>query len=65
VGLIYAIYHHIINPQKRKKSLEGLTKKPSTPNYITSNIRILYQLIEKIGLVPLIYEEEFSSIKQK
>jgi hypothetical protein len=32
VGLIYAIYHHIFNPSKKKKSLEGLTKKPTTPN---------------------------------
>lgn len=65
VGLIYSIYHHIINPQKKKKSLEGLTRKPLTPNEVTSNVRILYQLIEKIGLVPLIYEEEFPLIKQK
>lgn len=44
LGPIFAIYHHIINPTKKKKSLEGLSKKPNTSNELQNNVKILYQL---------------------
>lgn len=52
-------------PARRTKSIEGLTKHPVSPAEYASNLKILYQLLERLNIVPLVYEDEYQNCSDK
>lgn len=52
-------------PPRRVKSLESLNRKPISVNEYAVNTKILYQMLEKLNIVPLIYEDEYQLCKEK
>lgn len=62
-ALIYSLYHYnYLN--KAQQSLEGLNRRIVSPSDYTTNLRMLYTMMAKANLIPLISEDEFQYIKE-
>lgn len=62
-ALIYALYNYNFN--NKNQSLEGLNKHTVSTSDFTTNIRMLYSMLIKANLIPLVSEDEYQSIKEK
>lgn len=58
---IYALYHYSF--ANKTPSLETLNRHLNPSGDQTSNIRLLYSLMSKSNLIPLISEDEYLHIK--
>ena len=60
---IYSLYHY--NFLNKAQNLEGINKHIVSNNDYTTNCRVLYTMLTKANLIPLISQDEYLKIKQK
>jgi hypothetical protein len=53
------------NPARKAETLNELNKRPITNSELLANTKILYKLLERLNVVPLIYEDEYPSCTDK
>lgn len=58
---IYALYHY--NFMNRHQSLEGLNKHAVSNSDYATNVRMLYSMMAKANLIPLVSEDEYQYIR--
>lgn len=58
---IYALYHY--NFGNKNQLLDGLSRHTIASGEIGTNVRMLYSMMGKANLIPLVSEDEYHQIK--
>lgn len=52
-------------PPRQGKALDSLIRKPIAPHEFASNTKLLYQMLDRLNIVPLVYEDEYQLCREK